>query len=216
MSGKILTKTQKKVIKIVAGEPKLEGFYLTGGTALAGFYLKHRLSDDLDFFTSKPPDSIFLHSFADKIKQALDAKSVRFEKIYDRNQFFFDFEKTELKLEFTLYPFTQLEKPKTIGGIKIDSLRDIAANKLMAMLDRFDPKDFVDLFFLLKKFKLQEVRRDAEKKFGAKIDNIFLGGELMKSQRIGALPKMQKPLTIEKIKKFFAEQASGLAKNVLI
>lgn len=215
MPGKILTKTQEKVLKMVAGEPKLAGFYLTGGTALAGFYLKHRLSDDLDLFTSKLPDSIFLHSLANKIKQALDAKSVRFEKIYDRNQFFFDFEKTELKLEFTLYPFAQLEKPKTISGIKIDSLRDIAANKLMAMLDRFDPKDFADLFFLLKKFKLQEVRRDAEKKFGAKIDNIFLGGELMKSQRINALPKMQKSLTIKQLKNFFAKQAAGLADNIL-
>lgn len=206
---------QEKVIKLVAGEPKLAGFYLTGGTALAGFYLKHRLSDDLDFFTSKPPDSIFLHSFADKIKQALDAKSVRFEKIYDRNQFFFNFKKTELKLEFTLYPFTQLEKSKTIDGIKIDSLRDIAANKLMAMLDRFDPKDFADLFFLLKKFKLQEVRHDAEKKFGAKIDNIFLGGELMKSQRINALPKMQKILTIKQLKNFFAKQAADLKNKIL-
>lgn len=215
MPRKILTKTQEKVIKLIAGEPKLADFYLTGGTALAGFYLKHRLSDDLDFFTSKPPDSIFLHSFADKIRQALNAKSARFEKIYDRNQFFFDFGKTELKLEFTVYPFAQLEKPKTIGGIKIDSLRDIAANKLMAMLDRFDPKDFADLFFLLKKFKLQELRHDAEKKFGAKIDNIFLGGELMKSQRINALPKMLKPLTIEKLKKIFTKQAAELADNIL-
>lgn len=215
MPGKILTETQKKVIELVANEPKLAGFYLTGGTVLAGFYLKHRLSDDLDFFTSKPPDSIFLHAFADKIKQALDAKSVRFEKIYDRNQFFFNFGKTELKLEFTLYPFAQLEKPKIIGGIKIDSLRDIAANKLMATLDRFDPKDFTDLFFLFKKFKLQEVRRDAEKKFGAKIDNIFLGGELMKSQRINALPKMQKNLTIKQLKDFFAKQAADLKNKIL-
>lgn len=216
MPGKILTKTQEKVIKIVAGEPKLADFYLTGGTALAGFYLKHRLSDDLDFFTSKPPDPIFLHSLADKIKLVLGAKYVRFEKIYDRNQFFFNFGKTELKLEFTLYPFAQLEKPKTVGGIKIDSLRDIAANKLMAMLDRFDPKDFADLFFLLKKFKLQEVRHDAEKKFGAKIDNIFLGGELMKSHRINALPKMQKNITIKQLKDFFIKQAAGLKKDVLI
>ncbi len=215
MPREILTEDQKKVIRLIAAEPKMADFYLTGGTALAGFYLHHRLSDDLDFFIGTAPDPIFLHAFANKIKRALDAKSVRFDKIYDRNQFFFQLKNTELKLEFALYPFPQIIKPKNAGGIKIDSLRDIAANKLMAMLDRFDPKDFADLFFLLKKFKLEKVRRDAEKKFGIKIDNIFLGGELMKSQRISALPKMIKPLTIKQLKEFFVKQAADLKNKIL-
>lgn len=215
MPHKILTKDQQKVIRLIAAEPKMADFYLTGGTALAGFYLQHRLSDDLDFFTGTPPDPIFLHAFANKIQQVLDAESVRFDKIYDRNQFFFQLKNTELKLEFALYPFPQIIKPKIIGGIKVDSLRDIAANKLMAMLDRFDPKDFADLYFLLKKFGLEKIRRDAEKKFGAKIDNIFLGGELMKSQRIEALPKMIKPLAIKQLKDFFAKQATYLKNKIL-
>ncbi len=29
-------------------------FYLTGGTALSAFYLKHRYPEDLDFFTESP------------------------------------------------------------------------------------------------------------------------------------------------------------------
>jgi predicted nucleotidyltransferase component of viral defense system len=31
----------------------LRFFYLTGGTALAAYYLRHRLSEDLDFFAEK-------------------------------------------------------------------------------------------------------------------------------------------------------------------
>ena len=49
-----------------------------------------------------------------------------------------------LKSEFTIYPFLNLNRSERRR--KIDSLRDISANKLMALLDRFEPKDFVDLF----------------------------------------------------------------------
>ena len=31
-------------------------FYLTGGTALSRFYLNHRYSEDLDFFTNRDTD----------------------------------------------------------------------------------------------------------------------------------------------------------------
>ena len=47
----ILTPDQQKVLDLFQADPKLpELFYLSGGTALAEFYLKHRRSDDLDFF----------------------------------------------------------------------------------------------------------------------------------------------------------------------
>lgn len=59
MEQEILTPAQKKVIGIVAGETKLAEFYLTGGTALAAYYLGHRLSDDLGFFSFTDPDSVF-------------------------------------------------------------------------------------------------------------------------------------------------------------
>lgn len=43
---------EKKVfLHLFAELPDHEQFYLTGGTAPAEFYLGHRLSYDLDFFT---------------------------------------------------------------------------------------------------------------------------------------------------------------------
>jgi len=35
--------------------------------------------------------------------------------------------------------------------VLVDSLEDIAANKIMALFDRNDPKDLVDLYFFLTK-----------------------------------------------------------------
>jgi hypothetical protein len=48
----ILSPLQKSVLDILFSGPWFrQHFYLTGGTALSAFYLKHRYSDDLDFFT---------------------------------------------------------------------------------------------------------------------------------------------------------------------
>lgn len=85
----------------------------------------------------------------------------------------------------------------------------------MAMLERFDPKDFVDLYYLLQDAELKKLREDAEKKFGVKIGGIFLGGELAKVRRIEALPKMLKPLTIDELKDFFSHQIKKLSPEIL-
>ena len=216
MEQKILTGEQKKVIVAVGREQQLsDSYYLSGGTALAAYYFHHRISDDLDFFTSGETDKIFLHAFAGKLKEVTGAKGIRFERLYDRNQFFFAMGKRELKVEFTKYPFPQLANPTLKDGVHIDSLRDLAANKLMAILDRFDPKDFVDFFFLLRDFRLDAIRLDVKKKFGVSVDNIFLGGELAKVRRVEFLPKMIKNLTVAELRNFFEEQAKTLASKTL-
>lgn len=215
MEQEILTNIQRKVIDAIAQEPNLRDFYLSGGTALAACYLFHRFSDDLDFFIFEDPDRIFLHNFAEKLKKIIKADGIRYEKIYDRSQFYFKIGKEELKIEFTKYPFRQLEKPIEWKNIKVDSLRDLAANKLMTLLDRFDPKDFVDIYFLLQKFSLDNVRKDTQNKFGVKIEDIFLGGELAKVKRIEALPRMVKELAVDELKDFFGKTAKELEGRIL-
>ena len=50
----ILSENQKKFLKLLSEEKSIcAHFYLTGGTALAEFYLHHRLSEDLDFFSEQ-------------------------------------------------------------------------------------------------------------------------------------------------------------------
>ncbi|PIZ00459.1 hypothetical protein COY62_02490 [bacterium (Candidatus Howlettbacteria) CG_4_10_14_0_8_um_filter_40_9] len=214
MQQKILTDSQKKVIAKVASEPKLKDFYLSGGTALAAYFLHHRISDDLDFFTEKEIDKIFLHKFVADLKKALKANSVRYDRLYDRNIFTFKMEKEEFKTEFTYYPFKKLSKSILEDGIRVDSFRDVSANKLMALLDRFDPKDFADIYFILKERTLDAVRKDVEKKFEMKINNIFLGSEFAKARRIDALPKMVRKIGVNELKDFFSKQSKELGKEI--
>jgi predicted nucleotidyltransferase component of viral defense system len=169
MEQAILTTPQKKVIAAIATDKHFAHYYLTGGTALAAYHLQHRVSDDLDFFTPEETDTTFLHAFAERLKKELGATQVRFQPLHDRRMFFFTLAgNEEFKVEFSRYPFPHLATPLVHDGVNVDSARDIAANKLMTVLDRFEPKDFADLYFLLQQRDLEAVRQDAEKKFGVR------------------------------------------------
>lgn len=204
-------------LSLVGGDPTLRMFYLSGGTALSAFYLHHRLSDDLDFFTQEPVRLVEVLSAVEKIRKAIGAKSVRADRLHDRHLFFLKLADHELKMEFSHYPFKTLEPTvkHSDSGIHIDSLRDLAANKLAALLDRFDPKDFVDLYFLLQARTLPDIRKDAQKKFDMNIGDLFLGSELSKVRRVEVLPKMLKPLSIQELKVFFTDLARSLEPSVI-
>jgi predicted nucleotidyltransferase component of viral defense system len=49
----LLTAAQLKILELFRDLPDAEHYYLTGGTALAEFYLGHRRSFDLDLFTAE-------------------------------------------------------------------------------------------------------------------------------------------------------------------
>lgn len=51
-SSPILNEAQKFFLEIFSGSDIASDFVLSGGTALAAFHLGHRLSDDLDFFST--------------------------------------------------------------------------------------------------------------------------------------------------------------------
>ncbi|MGH7771052.1 MAG: nucleotidyl transferase AbiEii/AbiGii toxin family protein, partial [Candidatus Binatia bacterium] len=54
MGNSVLTLLQRHVLtSLFQNDLGRRGYYLTGGTALAEFYLHHRYSDDLDFFTRR-------------------------------------------------------------------------------------------------------------------------------------------------------------------
>jgi len=60
--AEILTKQQKLALKLLAKTDISANFYFSGGTALAYYYLEHRKSEDLDFFSEVEfdPQSLFL------------------------------------------------------------------------------------------------------------------------------------------------------------
>lgn len=59
--GEILTKHQVEFLDFVSTKSYItQCFYLTGGTALAAFYLHHHISEDLDFFNEREEVNLLL------------------------------------------------------------------------------------------------------------------------------------------------------------
>jgi len=215
MEQEILKDWQKRVIQFLGSSENWGNFYLTGGTALAAYYLHHRISDDLDFFSFNDIDSIFVHKIAEDLKNIIGASEMRFSRLYDRNQFFYTVNNEEYKVEFTKYPFAQLEEANLFSNLKVDSEFDIAANKLLTIVDRFDPKDFVDLYYLLQKYSLENLRQGVEKKFGTKLDFLTIGSSFGRVKNIVALPRMVRELSVDELKSFFSNEAKKLSSEIL-
>jgi len=121
------------------------GFFLTGGAALAGFHLKHRTTLDLDLFTNE--------DLMDEGEQALVEIARAREIILERLRTSSDFrrflltrgsESIVVDLVHDLSPQIDEEKPE-IHGIRVDSPREIMANKLCTLLSRAELRDLVDV-----------------------------------------------------------------------
>ncbi len=217
MAKKLITKEQEKFLKFFKANALKEDFYLTGGTALALFYYQHRRSEDLDFFTAKDVPIKTIEKFIKDARQSLRPLEISYNKSYDRRIYQFKFQNGNiLKIEFTYYPFKNLRKPKNTKGIMADSLLDIGANKIMSVMDRYEPKDFFDLYFIKKDYRLENLRTAAQKKFGIKIDSLALSSRFNKVENLKIIPQMIKKVDIEDLKEYFKEFNRKRARTFLV
>jgi hypothetical protein len=146
-----VSEIQREVLVRLVAHPIIEErFFLTGGTALSVFYLTHRLSDDLDFFTLHPFD---LGEIDFWIKTQWPKATA---KIKEGPEFLSLLIK-EVRVDFVVDPLSIDEKRERFvfengRSLFIDTIRNIASNKLCAVVSRIEPKDFVDFYVILKTF----------------------------------------------------------------
>lgn len=125
------------------------GFFLTGGAALAGFHLGHRVTDDLDLFTAEP------ESF-ERSRHLLPALASELGARVEIRQDAPDFRRYALvRKDDTLIVDTVLDRtaqaiPQKMrfGAIIVDPPEEILANKLTTLVSRSEERDLVDLLFL--------------------------------------------------------------------
>lgn len=138
-----LYKVQDEVFTVL--NKNLGDFYLTGGTALGRFYLNHRHSDDLDFFTNESD------KFNEETKRLYKLLSENFslikEMTLDTPSFYRIWIKGEvnLKVEFVNDVKFHAGKINLSDKIKIDNPCNILSNKLTAILSRDEAKDVFDI-----------------------------------------------------------------------
>lgn len=206
------TKEQQTFLAFLRTYPAISGsFYLTGGTALAACYYNHRNSEDIDLFTRNPfrQETIIemMASYAKYMHATASYRvvdtSLRYDLVLPHHQ--------KLKVDFVHYEFDQLEKPKLLDGLMVDSIEDIATNKLLTISQRTASKDYVDLYFILKTFTFWDLRLGVEHKFGMEIESLYLASLLKQADTLETMPIMKKNLSLDTLKKFFREQAKLLA-----
>lgn len=216
--GQIITKNQNLILDEFQKVPFLTGnFYFTGGTALANYYLHHRYSEDLDFFSEEPFDikqvTSIINQWAKKLQFTYKLRSIEGAV----HMFSLDFKKGgKLKLDFGHYHNKRIEKGLKDKNIEVDSLLDISANKLTTIIERTEVKDYVDLYFILKKLTIWDISYAVEAKFRMETDPIFLSSDFLKSESFEFLPKMILPLTLKELKDFYKSQAKIIASKVVI
>jgi len=186
---RILTAHQISFLRAFANSELKEILRLTGGTALSAFYLEHRLSEDLDFFSNEKISFTIVEEFLKKLN---NIDGISFTKLFDRNIFNLKFKDGgKMKVEATYYPLKNLEETIVIDNLQIDSFLDIVVNKLCAIADRIDAKDYVDVYSALKgsELSLHELINLAEKKCGIKgISHVLKSRLLQVPEGIENLP----------------------------
>ncbi|MBM4402470.1 MAG: nucleotidyl transferase AbiEii/AbiGii toxin family protein [Candidatus Cloacimonetes bacterium] len=106
MEQEIPTPTQKILLgEISQYQPLTKRFYFTGGTALSAFYLRHRISEDLDFFSEQEFDTTYITLFFKNNKEKIGFQKIEPHRNENRFMYFLHFDKEQLKVDFSFYPY---------------------------------------------------------------------------------------------------------------
>lgn len=208
----ILENIQKEILIAFKDLPDIESFYLTGGTALSALYLGHRKSNDLDFFTTT--EELIL-PFSFKAGETLNGKGFDIKRergIRSFVELYVSSHDESTVIHIALDSPFRFERPiesKDFPGIKIDSLIDIATNKLLTLFGRATLRDFVDVYFLIKE---RFTKAELIEKAGIKdpgLDIYWLGVAFERINEFSAdSPEMLllvKPCSMDELSGFFRE-----------
>jgi Nucleotidyl transferase AbiEii toxin, Type IV TA system len=178
--------------------PGLKDFYLVGGTSLA-LQMGHRNSIDIDLFSKND-------FTAEEIEEMLKPKFTFTATLARKNTVLAVV--NNIKTDFIKHDYPLILPPITEEGVTFLSKEDIAAMKLHAIIQSGKRlKDFIDIYFLLQYFSMQQMVDFFAKKYtysnpliAIKAVNFF--DEI--DENIDP-PRLLKPLSLKEIKKRIQE-----------
>lgn len=160
MSETGLSDFQIELAAVFFSLPQSSGFLLAGGGALIAHGIVHRPTQDLDFFTSRQRGDIDAVSTA--LTSAATSRAWRVEVIQESPEF--------RRLAITGPPTVLVdiavdspptdEPTVTIAGPAL-APHELAVRKTLALFDRAEPRDFVDVYVLNQQFGRDDTLRAA-------------------------------------------------------
>jgi len=156
VKSEVLPEPTKKLLEKFSKEDLPTNSYLGGGTAIA-LWLGHRQSVDLDWFTPQ--------EFDEKMWQMKWETKWGFS-LRSRDWQTLDGEIESVKTALYFYKYPLIDKTTIHSRVEIAGLKDLTAMKLDAIVSRGTKRDFIDLYFLSKKFGNKEMFEYYDQKYG--------------------------------------------------
>lgn len=183
-----LTSLQRTVLELFFEKPIGLKYFLTGGTALAGFYFKHRKSIDLDLFTFEDIEVNYIESILTDIAKQTNTKLDHRVATRNFHLFFLIGKDKELKIDFVKEQPIHFGRIKNFGRIRVDSIENIGSNKMTAILGRTEAKDLG-------------------------LSEFYFAHMLLEVNNIKDFPEILVPLNKEAMVEYFVNQANKLLLN---
>jgi len=216
----VLTPFQKKVLEYFAGLTDSRHFFLTGGTALTEFYLGHRKSFDLDMFTSEKELILpFSRVLEEEMKKVFSVTVTRRFETFVEYEIGAKDKSESIKVQLAYDSPYHLDSPsESTLGVKINSFKDLVTDKLQAFFGRMEPRDAVDLYFILKTEDFWQLCRQAAQKDPG-FDFYWLAAALAKVNEypddIRRWPvEMILDVDVPDLKKFFSELSTKVMDKI--
>lgn len=217
--GEGLTRRQEEFLAVVLQTPYiLKKFYLSDGTALSSWYLHHRDSFDLDFFSEQEEvNSAYIIKWLISQKDKLGIVDIIHEEQFGFNFFNLTYSNGDkLKVDFSYFPSERINKGIAWKGLQIDSLYDIAVNKFHTIATSPRGRDYIDLYLILKQesYPIKQLIQDAAIKHGVRQGTLQIAKQFLRSSEFSDSPKMLIPLDKKEMDKFFSDLAKSLEKGI--
>lgn len=201
MFEQVLAQQPKSALEVLSQTPVLRQFYLAGGTALA-LYLGHRYSLDFDWFSEKKFDPkvlqkalVTLPAF-NVISQTEGALVVEIEGIESS---FFQHEHPLIR------PTVDYKR------ISIASLEDLLCMKLAALWQRGAKRDYVDIFFGIRKAipleKLLSLMKEKYSEFAFSEYHCLRSLSFFDDVENEPMPQMREEVTWDEIKSYLTAES---------
>lgn len=182
---------------------------------MAGAYLSHRTTGDIDLFFHDSDDMrVLVRALSDVATGVgMESEILRDAGSLVRARVGSGGVATELDLVHE--PLDDVEPPSApLEGIVVESLVDLRAAKLTCILSRSEPRDLVDLYFLDRAGHAPEGDLGAALRKDAGIDPGVLAW-LLASFPTEPLPSMLLPLSSEELRRFRDELAERLRRAAI-
>lgn len=141
-----VNKEMWELLQTLMKDERLKDFNLVGGTALS-LMIGHRLSIDIDLFTTSPFDEKAMLNHLKK------GHSVTVREMFENTMLL---NIGQVKVDIITHQYPWQENMQNMEGVRLASLKDIGAMKLHTIFQNGTRiKDFVDMHFLLEHHPLK-------------------------------------------------------------